>query len=78
MCVGDHRTKLTNYTKKKPKCVCVYIIGIIDSHCTLILKGACVFKDITSHTQAVIAQKWKWGTCWEENMNFVMMHPCII
>ena len=72
----EHPTKLASFTKGPN--LCVRVIGKMDLHCTLTLKGSCVFQDITSHTQAVMSQKWKWGTCWEENMNLVFIHPCII
>ena len=72
----EYPTKLANSTKGPN--LCVLIIGTMNSHYTLPLKGSCVFKDITSHTQAVISQKWKRGTCWEENTNLVFIHFCII
>ena len=72
----EYPTRLANFTKGPN--LCVHIIGTMNSHYTLPLKGSCVFKDITSHIQAVISQKWKRGTCWEENTNLVFIHFCII
>ena len=72
----EYPTKLANFTKGPN--LCVHIIGTKNLHYTLPLKVSCVFKDITSHIQAVISQKWKRGTCWEENTNLVFIRFCII